>query len=176
MTTVANVAAYLSTQMNTLLGNQGGQVQTLLQANQFGGQRRAYVANLTLASQASASLIALTRIPLGATLMSITEITDTSLSTASLSYGNTNSLTKYAGIHTLTSTNTPTARGAAGTTEGCLGVPITTGYDCVTGNQSLYTKVGTGGGSGYDDVVLSVTIAALPASGNLTVIFETLEV
>lgn len=176
MATVANVAAYLSTQMNSLVNNTSGQVQSLVPANQAGGQRRAYTATIALASQASASLIALERLPLGAAIIGIREITDTSLSGASISFGNANNLTKYAGVHTLTSTNAPVDKGLAGTTEGCLGVPLTTGYDCITGNQVLPTQPSPSGGASFDDIVMSVTAAALPASGNLTVIIETLEV
>lgn len=171
MASVANVAAYLSSQMNNLLNNSGGQVQTLPTVTQVGARERVFIAQLALASQASASLIAMARIPMGAALTSITEVTDTSLSTASISYGNASNLTKFSAVHTLTSTNAPAKLGLGGTSEGALGVPITTGYDSLTGNAVSYSAPGQGGAL-YDDIVMSVTNAALPASGNLTVIFE----
>lgn len=156
----ATPATLFSTQMAALTGNTGGAVQSLPGVNVAGGRLRIFVANLALASQASGSVIGVARLPLLAVISGITYITDTSLSTATIKLGdagNGNSAI-YAAAQTLTGTNTPTKVGLAAT----LGVPIAAGFDCVSGLAA----------ASYEDVILTVGVAALPSSGNLTIIFE----
>jgi hypothetical protein len=152
------VATLFSTVMGLLTGNTGGAVQSLPAANVAGGRQRTFIATIALAAQASGSVIAVARLPLLAVITGITAITDTSLGSATIALGDTNTANLYAAAQTLTSTNTPTRIGAAAT----HGQPITTGYDCVSGAVS----------KAYEDVVLTTAAAALPASGNLTIIFE----
>ena len=146
-----------STQMAQLTGNAGGAVQSLPGVNTFGGRERTQIANIALATQASGSTIAVARLPLLAVITGIQMITDTSLGTATVALGDTNSAAIYAAAQTLTSTQTPTRVGLAAT----HGAPITTGYDCQTGLSAP-----------YEDNILTVGTAALPASGNLVIIFE----
>ena len=149
-------ASTFSTQMAALTGNTGGAVQSLPNVTLVGARERVFVANITLASQASGSTIGIARIPLGGTITNIQLTTDTSLSTAQISIGDSNSAAIYAAAQTLTSVNTPTNVGLAAT-RGSL---ITTGYDCVSAVAS----------KSYEDVVLVTSVAALPSSGNLVII------
>jgi hypothetical protein len=154
------VATYFSTQMAALTGNTGGAVQTLPTVSQIGGRERIQVANLALASQTSGSAIMLARLPLGAVISGIQLITDTSLGTSTIALGDVGAGNSaiYAAAQTLTGLNTPTRVGLAAT----HGAMIATGYDATTGNLS----------KSYEDVVMTVAVANLPATGNVVVIFE----
>jgi len=148
-----------STQMAMLTGNAGGAVQNLPAVSVAGARERIFIANVPLGSQASGSQIAVARIPLGAVITGIQLITDTSLGTATVALGDIASGNSaiYAAAQTLTSTQTPTRVGVAAT----HGTPIAKGYDCVSGMSAS-----------YEDIVLTTGVAALPASGNLVIIFE----
>ena len=123
-----------------------------------GARERVFIANLALASQASGSVIAMARLPVGAVIAGLALITDTSLGSATIALGDANSAAAYAAAQTLTSVNTPTRIGLAAT----HGATITTGYDCQTGAANY----------AYEDILLTTAVAALPASGNLVAIIE----
>ena len=156
-------ASSYSTQMAQLTGNAGGAVQSLPNVSVNGARERVAVGNLTLASQASGSVIGMVRLPLFAVITGITLITDTSLGSATIALGDTNSSAAYMAAQTLTTTNTPQRVGLAAT----HGAPIATGYDCTTGASTAAP-----GGGQYEDIVLTTAVASLPASGNFVVIVE----
>jgi len=148
-------ATTFSTELAQLTGNAGGAVQSLPGVNLVGGRQRTFVSHLALAAQASGAVIGIARIPLNAVIIGIEFITDTSLSTSTISVGDTNNATAYSPAFTLTTTNTPFRAGSAAG----HGNPILTGYDCVSGAQA----------SAYEDITLTVGVAALPGSGNLLI-------
>jgi hypothetical protein len=144
--------------MTQLTGNAGGGVEALPSVTANGGRERVAGGTLTLAAQASGSVIGVARLPLGAIISGLTVVTDTSLGSATIALGDTNSGALYAAAMTLTTTNTPTRIGNAVAHM----APIVTGYDCTTGLKSL----------SYEDITLTTAGATLPASGNLTVVIE----
>lgn len=159
------VATQWGTQMTALVNNAGGGIQVLPGTNLVNGRQRSFIESLTLASQASGTVIGVARLPLYATFMGITLCTTTSLSTATIEFGDTNTAALYAPATTLTVT-TPVLVGNAAAM-----VPILSGYDSVTGNlvtPFMPQKVGEGGAL-YEDVVMTVGTAALPASGTLVI-------
>jgi hypothetical protein len=156
-------ASTFSTQMTQLTGNAGGGIQSLPPVTTVGGRERVFVANIGLASQASGSIIGVARLPLGAIITGITLLTDTSLGSATIALGDTNSAALFAAAATLTNVNTPTRVGLAAT----HGAPITAGYDCTTGASTAAPK-----GGQYEDVTLTTASASLPSTGNLAIIFE----
>lgn len=153
------VATVFSNEMAIVVGNIGGSAQVLPTVSLVGGKKRSFVATIALASQAAATVIGIARLPAGAIITEISAITDTSLGTATISFGDTNSNAIYGVATTLTATETPTRFGKTATT----GVAITTNlYDSTTGLL----------GKSYEDLVLTTAVAALPASGTLKVIVE----
>ncbi|HEV2673382.1 MAG TPA: hypothetical protein VGV37_02505 [Aliidongia sp.] len=153
------MALSFSTQMAILTGNTGGAIQQLLTPSDAGGRKRSFRANIVLAAQASGSQIAVARLPINAAIFGINYLTDTSLATATIALGDIHAGNSaiYAAATTLTAVQTPTSVGLVAT----RGAPITAGYDCLTGNQL-----------GWEDVVLTTGVAALPASGNLVIEFD----
>lgn len=151
-------ATVFSTAMALLTGNAGGNVQNLPAVNVAGARQRIFVGNIALAAQASGTVIAVARVPVGSVITGITLLTDTSLSTAQIALGDANSGAIYAAAQTLTSTNTPTRVGKQATQS----APIATGYDCQTGAANY----------AYEDILLTTSVASLPGSGNLTIIVE----
>lgn len=160
------------TQMAKVVGNTGGQIQSLPGVNVVSGRQRTWIDTLTLASQASGTVFGVARLPLYATLLAIELLTDTSLATATIKFGdagNANSAI-YAAAQTLTSTNTIVRTATAGT----KGTPITAGFDSVTGlamSPFMPQLVGEGGAV-YEDIIMTTGVAALPASGTLIVMIE----
>jgi len=144
--------------MGLLAGNTGGQVQGLPAVTYAGARERVFTGVIALASQAAGSVIGIARIPLGSIITGMTLITDTSLGSATIAIGDTNSSGLYLAAQTLTTTNVPQRIGLAA----AHAAPINTGYDCTTG---LATK-------NYEDLVLTVAVAALPSSGNLAFVLE----
>lgn len=158
------VAATYSDIASKIVNNAGGSIQQLTDVNVKGGKERVDIATITLASQASGSLIMLTRLPLFSSILGFTVITSVSLVSSTISIGNTNNASLYAPAATLTSTNTPTLVNNTAS----FGAPITAGYDATTGNAVTAYAPGQGGGL-YDDVVANVGVAALPAAGTLKI-------
>lgn len=154
------VATTFTAEMTSLTGNAGGALQSLPDVTKVGGRVRSFRGQITLAAQASGSTIGIARLPMGASILGIWVCTDTSLSTAAVSVGDSNTATRFAPANTLTATNTPTRWGNAAT----MGVQITSGYDCVTGSA---TTAGS-----YFDVVFVTSVASLPGSGTLSFVIE----
>lgn len=157
------VATTFSDVMTQLTGNAGGAIQSLPAVTLNGSRSRKIIASIVLASQASGSVIGVARIPVGAAITDIQLTTDTSLGSATISLGDSNSGAIYMAAQTFTATDTPTAVGKTAT----RGVPIAAGYDCVTGKVTTPPA-----GGNYEDVVLTVGTASLPSSGNLRIIIE----
>lgn len=144
--------------MTLLTGNISGNVESLPAVNVNGGRERVVGGTLTLASQASGTTIGVARLPMGAVITGLTLITSVSLGTATVSLGDVNSAALYAAAATYTSTNTPTRIGNAVSHM----APITSGWDSYTGLASM----------SYEDVTITTGVAALPASGSLTIVIE----
>lgn len=166
----ANPATLFGPNMTLLTGNNGGSVQSLPQGNEVNAKERLFIEQIALASQASGSIFAVARIPLGCVFLGITVCTDTSLGSATIEFGDAGSGNSaiYGAAATLTSTNTPTVFAKAGA-SGTYGQQITSGYDSVTGAATSYTG-SSGSGGNYEDVTMTTGAASLPSSGNLTVI------
>ncbi|HEV2189674.1 MAG TPA: hypothetical protein VGR70_20865 [Stellaceae bacterium] len=164
------VATLFSTEMAQLTANAGGATQVLPQSVVAGGRQRTFVANLALAAQASGTTFGMARIPLYAAIVGITIITDTSLGTTTIALGDANTANLYLAAQTFTSVNTPTKVGNALT----HGQPITSGYDSVTGNlvTPFMPQTAGQGGFNYEDITMVTAVAALPATGNLVILFE----
>lgn len=153
-------------QMSKLVLNIGGAVQSLPHVNTAGGKLRAFTNSLTLNSQASATVFGVARIPLPFIFLGIELDTDTSLGSSTIAFGNAASGNSaiYAAAATFTATDTPTPKGKAS----LYGTEITSGYDCQTG--ALTTPQNASGyGGAYEDIIMTVGAATLPASGNLRV-------
>ncbi|HEY2068277.1 MAG TPA: hypothetical protein VGG48_01885 [Rhizomicrobium sp.] len=153
--------------MTNVTGNVGGALQTLNPVTTMGGRERVQIGRLTLASQVSGTFIHIGRVPVGAALLGITVLTDTSLGSSTLAFGDAASgnAAIYGAAATLTATNTPTSWAKAAT----YGVPIVHGYDGVTGTETTYAN-NSGYGGGYEDILMSVGAATMPSSGNLVTI------
>lgn len=153
-----------------VVGNSGGQVEQLPGVNTSGGRQRTWIDTLTLASQTNGTVIGVARIPLYSALLCIELITSISLGTATIAFGDANNGTLFAAAATLTSINTVTRVGASGS----KGQPITSGYDSVTGNlvSPFMPQTPGQGGAMYEDIVMTVGAANLPASGTLNVMIE----
>lgn len=164
------VATLFSTQMGQLTGNSGGATQVLPQSVVAGGRQRTFVSNLTLASQTNGTTIGMARLPLYAAIIGVTVVSDTSLGSSTISLGDSNAAALYLAAQTFTSVNVPTKVGNAAT----HGVPITSGYDSVTGNlvSPFMPQVAGQGGFLYEDVTMTIGAANFPASGNLVILFE----
>lgn len=110
----------------------------------YGARDHRYRASITLAAQASGDTIVLANVPAGVCFEYGVIVSDTSLSTATVSVGNSTSAAKYKAAATFTATDTPTLFGKAA---------------AVAGSAS----------SAVEQVLLTVGTAALPASGQLVV-------
>ena len=167
----ATPATLFGTEMQQLIGNVSGggnMPQQLLMSLQNGGQY-CWVANVPLAAQASGSVIGVARLPVPYTMIGITALSSVSLGTSTIAIGSPSDSSQagyWAPAATLTATS-PQALGVAAS----LGVPIYVGYDCLTGQAAGYQPGHQGGGQ-YDDIILTVGAAALPASGGLRLFFE----
>lgn len=159
--------------MALLQSNQGGAVLSLPAVTLLGSRLRHQVSTITLASQLSGAVTWVGRIPLFSVLRSIDCITDTSLGSSTIAFGDahdTNSAI-YGAAATFTATNTLTRFGPP---LAKCGVPITTGYDhagvLVTANMPQ--TPGPDGGFLFEDINLIVGAATMPASGTLRVLIS----
>lgn len=158
-------------EMTQIIGNVsgGGNMPQNLINSLNHGRQYCFIGNVTLAAQASGSVIGVARLPVPYTMISITALSSVSLGTSTIAIGSPSDSAQagfWAPAATLTVT-TPTSLGVPAT----LGVPIFVGYDGLTGQAAGYQPGHQGGGQ-YDDIVLTVGAAALPASGNLRLFFE----
>lgn len=151
--------------MTKLQANAGGAVQSLPDGNLFGSRLRRQISKIVLATQLSGSFIWVARIPLGACLLDINAMTDTSLGTATIAFGDAhNGNTAIYGVAaTLTALNTKTRFGPP---LAQWNVPITTGYDYLAKLVTAYAPSSIGG-AGFEDIIMTTAVANLPASGNL---------
>lgn len=152
------VATVFTPVMTALTGNAGGALQSLPNVNLNGAKQRCSVGVVTLASQAAGTTIGMARLPVGAVITGLTLITSISLGSTTVSIGNSNSAALYAAAQTLTATDTPTRLGKAS----IHGVPIASGYDCLSGAATV----------SYEDLVIVTAAATAPSSGTLTLIVE----
>lgn len=104
---------------------------------------RSFSEQVTLAAQAVADTIVVGLVPKGAVFLYGTIETDTTLATATLAIGTGSSAAKYAAAATYTTVDTPVVFGKTA----AAGVTL----------------------AADDTVILTVAVAALPASGNLKV-------
>lgn len=162
----ANIATIFTDQMTNLTGNVGGAVQTLDNVNKVGYKERGFVSLLTLASQASGSVIAVARIPVPFVFLGITLVSSVSLGSSTLVFGSPGNFSgsqNFYGISsTLTTASLPQGIAAAAT----FGQEIDTGYDSTTGLATTYGQ-SSGFGGQYEDIVMTVGAASLPSSGSL---------
>lgn len=138
-----------------LVGNAGGAVQSLPNM-QVGGKVRVFTEVITLASQVFTNSIMFARVPYGSLLRAIWMSSSVSLGTSTIALGDANSSTRYAAAAVFTTVNVPADLLIA--TQ--RGIQITTAYDN-GGAASL----------AYTDLLATIGVANLPASG--TLVFQT---
>jgi hypothetical protein len=162
-------ATAFSDLMTNLSGNMAGGIQVLNQVNLDGGRVRRKSATFTMAAQASGTVFAVCRLPLFAVIDSIDVITDTSLGSATLAFGDAHNANSaiYGAAATLTALNTNTRFGPPLAT---CGVQINTGYDYL-GKPTTATmpQAPAQGGFNFEDIIMTVGAASLPGSGTLRV-------
>ncbi|WP_271896321.1 hypothetical protein [Candidatus Phyllobacterium onerii] len=110
-----------------------------------GGNSRRYRATITLASQASGDTITLARIPVGSYFDGGSMVSTVTLGTSTVAIGVAGTAAKYKAAAVFTAVDTPTAFGTA----------------AQTGSQTGLTA--------YEDIILTIGVAALPAAGTLVV-------
>jgi hypothetical protein len=110
----------------------------------YGARPRRYRASITLASQASGDTVVLVNIPAGYCFAGGDLVSSVSLGTATVAIGNASSAGKYRAAAVFTAVDTPTPFGGA---VAFAGAPSTA----------------------QEQVLLTVSTAALPASGTLVV-------
>lgn len=163
----ATPATVWGVQMTLLTTNLGGNVQSLPQGNIVNGKEYGFIETLTLAAQVSGTVIGVARVPLQASFLGVTVCTDTSLGSTTIKFGNAGNGNSaiYGAAATLTATDTPTLF----TKTAVHGVPITSGFDCVSGVATGYT-VGGNGGANYEDIIMTLGAATAPASGIVRIV------
>lgn len=171
----ATASAFFAPAATTWAVNRGGQVQSLQPVWQAGARQRTFGGVLTLASQASGTVLGLCRLPLFGAIVGITVINSVSLSTATLAIGDANSSNVYMAASTFTNVDTPTRVGKTVAQFSQL----TQGYDANTGAATNYSSGQTasppnpnGDGSLYEDVLVTTGTASLPASGTLVILVD----
>jgi hypothetical protein len=144
-----------SPEMTTIMAGRDGSGDGLNRSTKVGAPLRSFVTTIPLASQASGTTISIGRVPAGAVMLGFEMVTDTSLGTAQIAFGDYSDTVRFKAAGTFTALNTPTKVGV-GSTYGQI-VPL--GYDCRTGQESRV----------WNDITMTTSVAALPASGNLTI-------
>lgn len=159
-------ATLFGTNMTLLTGNSGGGIESLPN-NQVGAKERCFVEKITLNSQVAASVFGVARVPLYAVLLGITALTDTSLGSTTIKFGNAHNGNSaiYGAAATLTALLTPTVFAAIGT----IYQPITSGYDCQSAVNVTPQTPGNAGGL-YEDIIMTTAAATAPASGTLFIV------
>lgn len=162
----ATPATIWGVNMTLLTGNTGGAIENLPN-NQVGSKERVFVEKLALATQTTGSIIGVARIPLFAVMLGITVLTDTSLGSSTIKFGNAGNGNSaiYGAAATVTSTLAANFFAAIGT----YGQQITTGFDSVSGNAVTFTGPGSGGGL-YEEIIMTTAVANLPASGTMFIV------
>jgi hypothetical protein len=147
------IAIQTGTNMAMILANTGGGLQSLPD-QRVGAKPHCWTERITLASQASGVNIPIARIPYGSALIDIVVNSTVSLGSSTLAIGDMNNNARFKAAAVATAVDTPVSVLNA-TSSGAL---LTTCYD-VNGVAS----------TAYEDVVMTVAAAALPASGTLVV-------
>lgn len=158
--------------MTKLIGNTGGGIAALPEVTLLGGRVRQQVSRFAvMAGWASGIVIAVARIPLFAGIRSIDVMTDTSLGSSTLAFGNAHDTQGaiYGAAATQTATNTLARKGPPAAT---FMVPITTGYDYLGNLTSNPRLGGVAGGFGYEDVLMTIGAATMPSTGILSITVE----
>ena len=168
----ATPATVFSYEMGLLTGNSGGAVQVLPGSNIVAGKVFCSVGTWNMNAEVAGTVIGMARLPLYCSLNGIMLMTDTSTGSTTLSLGdsgNGNSAI-YAALAAHTSTDTPVWLGKTDV----MGVPITTGFDCVTGLQvtPFMPQLVGQGGADYEDITMTLAAATAPASGILRIWFH----
>jgi hypothetical protein len=133
--------------------NSGGNVQQL--PNQMvGAKPHIWTERITLAAQASGVNIPIARIPYGSILNNIVLVSTVSLGTSTVAIGDMNNTARFKAAAVFTTVDTPTS--VLNATS--AGASLTTCYD--------YLAVAS---TAYEDVIMTIAAAALPASGTLVV-------
>ncbi len=151
-------AGFFGPVMTKLTGNTSGNVESLPLVTNNGGRQRVAGDQIVCAAQAAGSIISVARIPVGSMILGVRITTSVTLATATLSVGDVNNGAAYAAAATYTAVNATASVGNAT----ALMTPIASGYDSATGLVS----------NSYEDIVLTVGTAALPASGVIAVAVE----
>lgn len=139
------MAAYLSTELGKTANQTAAPVGYKPDATAYQGRVRSIRASFTLASQATTDTLVLGNLPAGCTFAGGCVTTDTSLGTSTIAVGITGTTGKYRAAATLTATDTQTLFGTT---------------------ASLVEAASTA----ERQVIVTIAVAALPASGNI--VFE----
>lgn len=137
--------------MTTLTSNYGD-------GGVIGGRMRRFRKVLTLASQAVGTVSLDLRIPPGMNFAHGILNSDTSLGTSTIAIGVSGATGKYRAAAVFTATDTPTLFGVN------AAVRSTTKTGSSVGASPKVASAGTD-----EDIILTVAVAALPASGNLVI-------
>lgn len=143
--------------MTNIINNRGGQQpQVLPKVTLLGGRARQQISTVVLAAQATgaANGIVIASLPKGAAFLGAELVTDTSLGSSTVAIQNgAASPVIYAAAATMTATDAPSVR----TKTAVHGVPIAAPVDYL------------GNAASFEDLILVVATAALPASGTLRI-------
>lgn len=170
------VAVAWSDIMAKLQGNQGGGVEALPDVTLMEARVRQQVSTITLATQdydvqTGGYAIWVARLPLGAAIRSIDVITNTSLGSSTIAFGDAHSGNGaiYGAATTLTATDTLTRMGPP---TAMTGVEITQGYDYLgtNTNRGMPQTPSPSGGAGFEDILMFLGAADFPASGTMRVL------
>jgi hypothetical protein len=147
------ISIVAGTNMAMILANTGGGLQQL--PNQMvGAKQHLWTERITLAAQASGVNIPIARVPYGSMLMDINVNCSVSLGTSTLAFGDMNNTSRFSAA----ATNTGVDSTAHKLNAASDGLPLTTCYD-INGVAS----------NSYEDIIMTVAAAALPASGTLVI-------
>lgn len=150
------MTTFFAPQCSLLVGNTGGNVQTLPPDYLITGKTRVWIEKIALNGQAPGDQIMIARLPYGATPVDLVYDSDTSLgAAATAAVGDKNNVSRFAAAGTFTATDTPTSKLRAS----AIGVPITTAYDYAGVNNT-----------NYEDVLMTLGASSLPVGGTLTVL------
>lgn len=161
-------ATAFSDTMLQLTSNRAGAVQALPNVNTVGGKTRGFISRITLATQIAGTVFGVARIPLPAALTRIMLLSSVTLGAATIALGNAanGNSAIYLAARTLTVT-TPVMEGLVAT----MGIPLTTGIDCLSGLPVTPFAPGSGGAV-YEDIIMTTAAASLPGAGTLCLFFE----
>lgn len=165
-------ATVFSDIMTNLINSATGGIEVRTPVNLMNGKVRHQISRITLASQTAGTVMWVARLPLYSVLLDVDVMTDTSLGSTTLAFGdahNGNSAI-YGAAATLTALNTKTRFGPP---VAAFGLQINTGYDYNGVLVSPFMPQTPGfGGAMFEDVIMTFAAATAPASGNLVVDFK----